>query len=126
MRCDKISVDEKVMMIMKKKHEKFSEDEALSWIAFERQCGEWQHEGEKREAFEDGLIQGHAQGHIEGHALGIDEGEMNMLLRYVQTRFNVDIQKDIQLLSSEKLEKLKENIYTFNTIEEIKKFIGNL
>ncbi|MDE6953702.1 MAG: DUF4351 domain-containing protein, partial [Erysipelotrichales bacterium] len=112
------SVDEKVMMIMKKKHEKFSEDEALSWVAFERQCGEWQHEGEKREAFEDGLVQ--------GHALGIDEGEMNMLLRYVQTRFNVNIEKDIQLLSTEKLEKLKENIYTFNTIEEIKKFIGNL
>ncbi len=117
-------------MIMKKKHEKFSEDEALSWIAFERQCGEWQHEGEKREAFEDGLIQGHAQGHIEGHALGIEEGTVKTLIEtlslYVQTRFNVDIQKDIQLLSSDKLEKFKENIYTFNTIEEIKEFINTL
>ncbi len=122
MRCDKISVDEKVMMIMKKKHEKFSEDEALSWIAFERQCGEWQHEGEKREAFEDGLVQ--------GHTLGIEEGTVKTLIEtlslYVQTRFNVDIQKDIQLLSSEKLEKLKKNIYTFNTIEEIKEFMRNL
>ena len=121
-RCDKISVDEKVMMIMKKKHEKFSEDEALSWIAFERQCGEWQHEGEKREAFEDGLVQ--------GHTLGIEEGTVKTLIEtlslYVQTRFNVDIQKDIQLLSSEKLEKLKKNIYTFNTIEEIKEFMRNL
>lgn len=138
----RIELDEKVKSIMKKKHERFTEDEALSWLAFQRQCGQWQHEGEIKESFEDGLNQGYAHGHTEGYnhghedginegfkqgeSEGIKQGITKTLSLYVQSRFEENIEEELQSLILEQLNVLKEKIYTLETIEEIKETIKNL
>lgn len=61
---DIMEIEEEVIQVMKKKAERFNQDEGLAHYAMQRQLGKWVIEGEKKLKYEEGIQQGIKEGKV--------------------------------------------------------------
>lgn len=109
----KIKLNQKVVDIMKKSYEKFNEEEALSWIAYNRQCGKWEHEMDMKESFEVGLK--------EGKTLGVEEGQREMSFQLLELKYGKHDNQWVDTLNQEQIKALITLVLTVNDYESLKK-----
>ena len=106
--CGTIGIDERIQGVMKMHKEYMDSLEAER--AYNKEREQMMIASEMSDAY-DG---------------GIKEGIKSTLSMYVQSRFQVHIEEELQSLSLEQLDTLSHKIYQLETIEEIKELIRNL
>lgn len=128
----------KVVRIMKDKIDHFNNDDDLRELAFKRELSritQLSRELEQKETgIAEGFKKGHEQGLVEGLAKGqeqgLSEGEVktitDMVTSYVENRFHENIADELNDLSLSSLQQIKDEIFTLNTIEEIRELINRV
>ncbi|MDE6953425.1 MAG: hypothetical protein K2P09_06385, partial [Erysipelotrichales bacterium] len=110
--CGTIGIDERIQGVMKMHKEYMDSLEAQR--AYNKEREQMMIASEMSDAYDN------------GHNLGVKEGIKSTLSKYVQSRFQVHIEEELQSLSLEQLDTLSHKIYQLETIEEIKELIRNL
>jgi predicted transposase YdaD len=81
----------------------------------------------KEEGLREGELKGELKGKAEGKAEGKSEGKAELLIRQLTKKFNkvpIDYISKIKVLPEEIIDVIATEIFDFNSIEDIRKFLS--